>query len=82
MTACRIPNFFWRRCAGNGSSSEFPICALRVDPTLALPDVNDNLESRLSLRRERLQRPWPELRIVPVARGRFALRTGAPLVER
>jgi hypothetical protein len=50
-----MPNFFWRRSAGNGSSSEFLICALRVDPTRAFPDVNDNLASRLSLRRKRLQ---------------------------
>jgi hypothetical protein len=77
-----MPNFFWRRSAGNGSSSEFLICALRVDPTRAFPDVNDNLASRLSLRRKRLQQKWPALQIVPIARGRLALRTGAPLVER
>lgn len=52
---------------------------LRVDPSLRLPDVTDNLEARLILLQRRLAERGAPLQIVKTGRGRFRLDVGATL---
>lgn len=72
---------FWKLIRDYNASGriEFSNRELRSDPDIRLPEFSENLEARLVLLKRRLGDQNRDIRIVPVARGRFRLDVRRPV---
>ncbi len=72
---------FWKllRDYVHESRTEFSNRELRLDPSIRLPDVSENLEARLILLQRRLAERCAFLRIEKTGRGRFRLCVSRPI---
>lgn len=72
---------FWKLVRDYVASgrTEFSNRELRADPDIRLPEFSENLEARLVLLKRRLNEQSREIRLVPVARGRFRLDVRRPV---
>ncbi|MDI1341084.1 GAF domain-containing protein [Polaromonas sp.] len=73
---------FWKLASDHTvhGRTEFSNRELRLDPSIRLPDVTDNLEARLLLLQRRLVDHGPHIRIEKTGRGRFRLQVMRPLI--
>lgn len=72
----------WRllTCYTQEQRTDFSNRELRLDKTLQLPDIDDNLEARLILLQRRLAEKSAALAIVKTGRGRFRLQVSQRIV--
>lgn len=74
-------SIFWKlvRDYSEQGRNRFSNRELRLDASLGLPDVCDNLEARLILLQRRLDERGAPVRIVKTGRGRFEIQVNRPL---